>query len=163
MVVLHWGSAAMVVGLLVAGTVLAGLPDGDVGRLWPGRLHSAAGMVLGAVTLLRLVVRSRGPTLEPMVMPALHRRGVGVVHGLLYVGLLATTASGMFLAFSSGWSDFVQGGVDVPPLLAGLRARDVHALLRWPLLALVAAHVGGVLLQQLRRGDSLRRMLPFLR
>lgn len=163
MVVLHWLGAVMVVGLLAMGTVLAGLPDGDASRLWPGRLHSAGGMLLGGLMLLRLVVRLRGPKPAPLALPALHRRGLGAVHALLYVVVLAMAATGMGLAFSSGWSAFVQGDVATPPALAGLRARDVHAWLRWPLLGLVAAHVVGVLVQQVRKGDSLRRMLPFLR
>lgn len=163
MVVLHWLSAAMVVGLLVMGSVLADLPDGDVARLWPGRLHSAGGMVLGGVMLLRLVVRWRSPKPAPMDLPPLHRRGIGAVHALLYAGLLALTATGMGLAFSSGWAAFVQGDVATPPALAGLLARDVHTFLRWPLLALLVAHVGGVVVQQVRKGDSLRRMVPFLK
>lgn len=163
MMVLHWVSAAMVLGLVVMGSVLADLPDGDVARLWPGRLHSAAGMIIGAVTLLRLVVRWRSPRPAPLDLPPLHRRGIGAVHALLYAGLLAMTATGMGLAFSSGWSDFVQGTVATPPALAGLFARDLHAWLRWPLLALLAAHVIGVMVHQVRTGDGLRRMVPFLR
>jgi cytochrome b561 len=163
MVVLHWVGGAMVVGLLVMGTVVAGLPDGDAARLWPGRLHSAGGMVLGGLMVVRLVLKLKGPRPEPLALPPLHRTGVDAVHVLLYAGVLAMVASGMFLAFSSGWSDFVQGGAATPPKLAGLQARDAHELLKWPLLGLVAAHVGGVLVQQVRRGDSLRRMLPFLR
>jgi len=120
-------------------------------------------MVLGGVMLLRLLVRWRSPKPEPLELPPLHRRGIGAVHVLLYAGLLALTATGMGLAFSSGWSEFVQGDVATPPALAGLLARDVHTWLRWPVLALVAAHVVGVAVQQVRKGDSLRRMVPFLR
>lgn len=163
MVTLHWVGGAMVVGLLVMGSVVADLPDGDAARLWPGRLHSAGGMVLGGLMLVRLVLKLKGPRPEPLALPPLHRAGVDAVHGLLYAGVLAMVGSGMFLALSSGWSDFIQGSAATPPALAGLQARAAHELLKWPLLGLVAAHVGGVLLQQVRRGDSLRRMLPFLK
>ncbi len=160
---LHWLVAALLGGLVVVGFRLADLPDGDASRLWPGRLHSATGMVVGALMLARLVVRRRGPAPEPLPMPTLHRRGVGAVHGALYVTVLAMVVSGMAMALGSDWGAFVRGDLAVPPKLAGLWVREGHELVGFGVLGLVAAHVVGVLVQQVRKGGTLRRMVPFLR
>ena len=56
-----------------------------------------------------------------------------------------------------------RGALAAAPELESLASREVHEVLVFALLGLVALHVGGVVLQQVRRGGIARRMVPFLK
>lgn len=162
LIALHWLSAALLVGLVVAGFVMVDLPaDAPLRRLL-GRAHSLGGLTLGILTMVRFLVRMTGKSPAPLPLAPLHRKGVSFVHGLLYVALFGMGASGVGTALGSTWPSYVSGDSPVPDL-SGLLSRQVHGALVIGLLLLVGAHVVGVLVQQLRQGGALRRMLPFLR
>ncbi|MBK7578874.1 MAG: cytochrome b/b6 domain-containing protein [Myxococcales bacterium] len=161
--VLHWVSAALIVGLLGLGFVMTDLAAESGSRLMMSRLHTALGLTLMFLTVSRLVVRSRGGRPAPLPLAALHRRGVGVVHGLLYATVFALGASGAFTGARSAWPDYLRGSVSAAPKLEQLASRQVHEALVFVLLTLIVLHVGGVLVQEVRRGGVLRRMIPWLR
>lgn len=161
-ITLHWVSAALLVGLVVVGFVMVDLPADAPLRRVMGRMHSLGGLTLGVLTLVRFLVRMTGKSPAPVPLPALHRRGVSLVHGLLYVALFGMGASGMGTALGSTWPAYVSGDAVSAPVLEALLSRQVHGALIFGLLLLVGAHVVGVLVQQVRQGGALRRMLPFL-
>lgn len=160
-VLLHWLTAAFIVGLTAGGFIMSDLPPDSGLRLVISRLHTVSGFGLMFLTVVRLVVRSRSaPT--PLALPELHLRGVRVVHGLMYAATFALGASGVGMAAKSEWPSYVRGELSEAPDLAHLAPREVHEAAVFTLLLLVALHVGGVILQQVRHGRTLRRMLPFL-
>ncbi len=162
-VALHWLAAALIVGLATAGFVMADLPADSRGRLLLSRLHTLGGATLMLLTGARLVVRRRGPAVRPLPVSELHRQGVGVVHALLYMVTFAIGATGFATGARSAWSAYLRGQLAEAPALAALASREVHEVLVFALLGLLLLHVGGVMLQQVRRGGVLRRMVPFLK
>ncbi|MBE2248648.1 MAG: cytochrome b/b6 domain-containing protein [Myxococcus sp.] len=161
LIALHWLSAALLVGLVVVGFVMVDLPADTALRRGLGRAHSLTGVALGLLTLVRLVVRLRGPSPAPLPLAPLHRRGASFIQGLLYVGLFGMAATGVATAYRSNWHGYLEGA-EPSPVFDGLRSRQVHEGLVAGLLVLVGAHVIGALVQQLRKGGTLRRIWPSL-
>ena len=162
-VALHWFGAMLIVGLATAGFVMTDLPADSSVRLLLSRMHTLGGATLMAVTVARLLVRRRGPGVTPLPVSELHRRGVGVIHSLLYAVTFAIGASGFVTGARSAWPDYLRGQLTKTPALEALASRQAHEVLVFALLGLVLLHVGGVMLQQVRKGGVLRRMVPFLK
>lgn len=162
-IALHWLSAAFIAGLVVVGFVMTDLPPDAPQRRLMGLMHSVGGMLFVLLTIVRLVVRKRGTNPEPLPLPALHRKGVGAVHALIYGAIFVLGASGIATALGSTWRAYVWGDELAAPALGGMLSRQVHGVVVIAMLVLIGAHVGGVLLQQLKRGGVLRRMWPFPR
>lgn len=162
-VVLHWVSAGIVVAMASAGFVMSDLPADSGLRLLLSRSHTVFGVTLMALTVARLVARRRGTRPEPLPLGPLHRRFVGAVHGLIYVLVFGLGASGVVTALRTAWPSYVRGESALAPDLEHVASREVHEALVFGLLSLVALHVAGVLMQELRRGGALRRMIPFMR
>ena len=159
-VALHWVSAALIAGMGAAGFVMSDLPADSSSRLLLSRSHSLVGVALMAITALRLGVRRRGPTPDPLPLPPLHRRGIDAVHALIYVVIFALGASGLVTAARSAWPGYLRGAIGSAPDLEHVASREVHESLVFALIVLIALHVGGVIVQELRGGGALRRMLP---
>lgn len=160
---LHWLGAMLIMGLAAAGFVMTDLPADSSGRLLISRMHTLGGAALMLLTAARLLVRRRGPSVMPLPVSELHRRGVGVTHALLYAVLFAIGASGFVTGARSAWPDYLRGQLSEAPALEALASREAHEVLVFTLLGLVLLHVGGVMLQQVRQGGVLRRMIPFLK
>jgi cytochrome b561 len=160
-VVLHWLSAALILGLLAAGFVAANVAD-PATKAAILRLHAPTGIVVLGLTVLRLVWwlafdRRPAPVTD---MSPLQAKAARAVHGLLYVAVLVLAASGIALMALSGARPILMGEVqaalpdfwDYPP-------RYVHAAMAWLLTVLVMTHVAAALQHQLiRRDDVMRRM-----
>lgn len=159
-VALHWMTAALVAGLAAAGFVMSDLPADANLRQLLARSHTIFGILLMVLTVARLVVRWRGRSPAPLPLAPLHRRGVDVVHGLIYVVLFGLGASGVATAAGSAWPAYVSGELASAPALEQLASRKVHEVLVLTLLGLVGLHVAGVLIQQLRGVPVVARMLP---
>ena len=108
-VALHWLAAALIVGLATAGFVMTDLPADSSGRLLISRLHTLGGATLMLLTVARFVVRRRGPAVSPLPVSDLHRRGVGVIHALLYVVTFGIGATGFVTGARSAWPDYLRG------------------------------------------------------
>ena len=160
-VALHWFAAALIVGLAAAGFVMTDLPADSSGRRLISRMHTLGGATLMLLTVARLVVRRRGPAVTPLPVSELHRRGVGVIHALLYAVTFAIGTSGFLTGARSAWPDYLLGRLAKAPALGELLSREAHELLVFALLGLVMLHVGGVMVQQVRQGGVLGRMVPF--
>lgn len=161
-VALHWLAAALIVGLATAGFVMTDLPADSSVRLLISRMHTLGGATLMLLTVVRLVVRRRGPAVRPLPVSELHRKGVGAIHALLYAVTFSIGASGFVTGARSAWPDYLRGQLAEAPALEALASRQAHEALVFALLGLVLLHVGGVMLQQVRTGGVLRRMVPFL-
>lgn len=162
-VALHWLGAMLIIGLAAAGFVMTDLPPDSSGRLLISRMHTLGGATLMLLVAARLVVRRRGPAVTPLPVSELHRRGVGVIHALLYAVTFAIGASGFVTGARTAWPDYLQGKLTKAPALEALASRQAHEVLVFALLGLVLLHVGGVMVQQVRQGGVLRRMIPFLK
>jgi cytochrome b561 len=162
-VVLHWLAGGSILGLAVVGFVMSDLPPESTARLLLSRIHTLGGAALMLLTVARLVVRWRGPRVAPLQLGELHRKGVGATHAMLYVVTFAIGLSGVVTGALSAWPSYLRGELAEAPALEALASRELHEALVLALLGLIALHVGGVVLQQLRGGRVLRRMLPLLK
>jgi cytochrome b561 len=160
---LHWVAGLVILGLVGVGLVMTDLEPADPLRRNLGRVHSISGNVLALLTLARLALVRRGPRPAPMALSAAHQAGVTAVHVLLYALPLAVVATGLATGLRSDWHPYLKGDLPVPPDFSGLRSREVHEVLALSLAALAGVHVAGAVLSQLRGGQALRRIVPFLR
>lgn len=160
---LHWFAALLIIGLATVGFTMTDLPADSSGRLLLSRMHTIGGLTLMLITVARLIVRRRGGPIEPLPIPALHRRGIAVTHTLIYIVTFGLGLSGVITGLLSTWPDYIQGKLAAAPDLESVASREVHEVLVLALIVLIALHVGGAVLQQIRGGGVLRRMMPFLK
>ncbi len=158
--VLHWLSAALISMMIPLGFYMQGIKSQPL-ELSAFRLHVLLGVVVLAVTVLRLVWRwvddSPGPL--PDLSP-LHRRILGIVHALLYLVLAGLSISGLLLLLQSGLAAILLGlsSQPIPANLSEYLPRQAHAAEARVYIALLVAHLGGITVHQLTTGDVLSRM-----
>lgn len=160
-IALHWLGMLFLFGLAIAGFMLGDFPSDSASRLLLSRLHTAGGMSLMLLTAARFFIKQRSASIEPLPLSDFHRKGVQVVHGLLYALTFAIGLSGFLTGARSTWPDYLRGHLSSAPNLEAVTSRGIHEVLVFALFGLVALHVGGVLFQQLRQGGIIRRMQPF--
>ena len=157
---LHWLSAALISIMIPLGFCMQGIESQQL-ELFALRLHVLLGAVVLALTALRLIWRwmdeSPGPL--PGLSP-LHRRLVGAIHALLYLILGGLSISGLVLLMQSGLGGVLLGlsSDPIPANLSEYLPRQAHGVEARVYIALLAAHVCGVILHQLTRGEVLSRM-----
>lgn len=162
-IALHWLAALLILGMAGAGFVMTSLPVDSPLRHDMARLHTLTGAAVMLLTLARLFFRWRTPAPAPLPLGPLHQKFVRAVHALLYLVVLLLGFSGLSTAVRSAWPDYVLGPVPKAPDLSHLTSRHHHGYLAVAMLVLVGLHLGGALLQQLKGGDALRRMIPFMK
>jgi cytochrome b561 len=155
----HWTIAAL---------VLLNLWIGIVGGSMA--IHKAVGITVLALTLGRVAWRlgHRPPPL-PATVYGWQRGLAHAVHWSLYLLLLVMPLSGWLMVSGSATRRPLTwfGLFDIPYLPVGQTAggagHEVHEVVGWVMLALVALHVAGALYHQLVvRDRTLARMAPIL-
>lgn len=163
---LHWLVAVTVIGLAILGLWMTDLtyysPYYRSAPFW----HKSIGITLAAVLLLRLIWRRVNP--RPAHLAA-HKtweiRLASLVHGLLYLLLVAIVFSGYLISTATGQGIDVFGWFTLPALITGLpaqadRAGLVHYWLAIAVLVLAGVHALGALKHHfIDRDNTLRRML----
>lgn len=130
-------------------------------------LHKSIGLTVLALFFLRLLWRAidRRPPDEPA--PGWQRMAAHVVHGFLYLLIVAIPLSGWAFNSAHGYPLQYFKLFNLPALVEKNEAlsdalENVHIYLFWFLLVVLVAHVGGALKHHVvDRDDTLRRMLPF--
>lgn len=120
-ILLHWGIALTVFALLILGLWMVELnyysPWYKAAPFW----HKSIGITLAAVLIIRLIWRLGNPVPRS---PAGHRRWeIGLahlVHGLLYLLLLAIVVSGYLISTAKGQGISVFGWFELPALISDL-------------------------------------------
>jgi cytochrome b561 len=163
---IHWISAALVVGALGLGTYMVWFVDDPAARFDLTQTHKSIGVTVLALTLLRLCLRIRtaAPTPEP-IAPFLMRAATAT-HLVLYALLALLPLSGFLMASSTPVRipTRVFGLFDLPyplaPDLAMFRVfHAVHVAAAILLGGLVVLHVAAALVHALYwRDRTLRRM-----
>jgi len=163
---LHWFVVLLVIVQFVLAWTADEMPEESAQRLTLVARHVSFGFTVLALTLARILWRIANPTPAP---PAGARWETLVAHttlGLLYLLLLALPLTGWVM--SGGHGDAVAWfGAPLPALVhkgsaLGRPAHEVHEILGWVLLALIALHTLAALKHQfIARNDVLRRMRPW--
>jgi cytochrome b561 len=165
----HGVMLVMILGLLAVGLYMTDLePSPDKWQLYG--LHKAIGMIALALIVARILWRA---THQPPPALATHaqweRRLAGLVHGLLYFGMVAMPVSGYVMSSAGGHGISLFGLVDIPLLIqknqaVGMVARTVHEFAGYALMAAIALHVAGAVKHAIiDRDPTLGRMFRWLR
>jgi len=161
---LHWCITLAVLTLLASGFAAAGKADvaAEASIL---RLHLLVGMLVFAMTLLRLTfkVRESRAGNRPGPLPGAPRWQhllARVTHILLYAVPIGMAASGIALVALSGTGPLIFGGGALPDF-GDFAPRILHGIGARLMVLLVVLHVAAALYHQFIRGDGLlRRMWP---
>ena len=161
---LHWLLALMFTVALVGGAVvLVGIPNSDPMKEEALRQHFAGGVLLAALMLVRLIVRTR--TAHPpraSTGNVLLDRSAWLSHRLLYLLVFLQAASGLVMAAQTGLLSLRFGGhAALPSDFWAYPIRTAHFLFSRLLVAVIALHVLGALYHTLMLRDGLLRRMWF--
>lgn len=100
-IVYHWASAALVLGLWIAGQCIDFFPKGTP-RITVRSLHISVGVLLGALLLAPLAWRRGGGVKLPAADPGVSGRVAVGIHHLLYLLLCAAVVVGLACVWIRG-------------------------------------------------------------
>jgi cytochrome b561 len=164
-IVLHWLLAAMVLASVAVGWWMTGLPLSPR-RLVTYNLHKWTGVLILALTLVRLAWRWRHPPPPPLGAVAWQRRAAAASHAALYALCVAVPLVGWAYSSAAGFPVVLFGVWPLPDFVSADRAladaiKPWHGWLAWTLLALAGVHAAAAIKHHLVDRDGLlNRMLP---
>jgi cytochrome b561 len=169
---LHWTAVALVVVAWTLGILGDELPRGT-SRALGLYVHTTAGLLVVALTILRLLWRLVDPSpaaektpFDEWLFADWIGLGAKLAHFGLYLLLVAVPVAGIVLQFARGDSLPIFGIVEVTSPWARDRAfaegvKEVHELLAHGLLALAGLHAAAAMVHHwVFRDRTLVRMLP---
>jgi len=163
-IALHWLIALLIFVAFPLGVYMHELP------LSPDKLklysyHKWIGVSVFLLVAIRLGWRlTHTPPALPDGIAAWQRRASAVVHGLLYLLMIAIPLSGWLMSSAKGFQTVWFGVLPLPDLIGknrelGELLAEVHEALNFTLLALVILHVGAALKHHfVERQPFLQRM-----
>jgi cytochrome b561 len=163
-VVLHWLMALLIFAGFPLGLYMVDLP------LSPDKLklysyHKWIGVTVFLLVAIRLAWRATHmPPPLPDSVAAWQRRASALVHGLLYLMMIAIPLSGWLMSSAKGFQTVWFGVLPLPDLVEknrdlGELLTEVHKILNFTLLGLVVLHVGAALKHHfIERQPFLQRM-----
>lgn len=165
----HWLTVLLVFGLLVVGFLMADFIEDIGARFRLIQWHKSFGMLVLALSMLRLVWRACGPVpLLPTSLKPHEKVLAHLTHYGLYAVLFAMPIVGWLMVSAStrGIPTEVFGLFTLPKLIGPDKAlhdffEDLHEILAFVLIGLVALHAGAAFKHHFVLKDNiLRRMLP---
>jgi len=162
---LHWLTAALVIGLIPVGFVMANLGAGPL-QNFLFRLHESVGATLLLIVAGRLLHRLAFPPAPlPAEIPAFQRIAATTVHWGLYGLLIIQPIVGWIGTSAYRAPIQIFWLFELPPIAAENRAFsdqmfEVHEAIGIALTVLICAHAGAALYHHfIRRDGVLMRML----
>lgn len=158
-IILHWLMAVMIIGNLAGGFLHDFVPTEGGQRAAVMGLHKSFGLTIIALTLIRLGWRLANP---PPPLPAYFTGGERLLSKAAHLGFY-----GLMLALPlSGWVAADRNdrplaffGLPVPKFgvdkAMGSTANEMHELLGWAMLALLALHIIGIIKHKVMDRDNL--------
>ena len=164
-IALHWLLAAMILGALLMGLYMTGLPFSPA-RLKLYNWHKWAGMTILLLSAARLLWRlTHRPPAGPG-MTAWQQRGAQVAHTALYLLFFAVPLAGWAYSSAAGFPVVVYGVLPLPDFVDPDRSlaevlKSLHHWLAYALAATIGLHVAAAMKHQFIDHDGLmRRMWP---
>ncbi|MBZ0096114.1 MAG: cytochrome b [Sulfuricella sp.] len=164
---LHWLVAFLILAAFPLGLTMSALALSPL-KLKLISYHKWLGVTVLLLAAARLAWRAtHTPPPLPAAMPAWERYAAHGLHHLLYVLLFAIPLSGWLMSSAKGFQTVYLGVLPLPDLISKDKAlgdvlKEVHGMLNYGMLGLVAAHAGAALKHQfIDRDGILARMLPF--
>ena len=162
---LHWLIFALLTAQVLVGEIMPHIGRTTLNEGWVA-WHLWIGAVILFTIVLRLVWRALHPVSPAPELPQWQRRLSLAVHWALYALVLVNAVLGWAAASYRGWDVMLFGLIPLPALAAkgtswAHTAGDVHVVLVYVLLGLIALHVAGALYHHfVQRDGVLKRMLP---
>lgn len=159
---LHWGTAVLIGLMLLLGWGGEAVPE-DMEE-WLMSVHVSLGIAVLALAGLRIGWRLVNPS-RPRSGTAMESRVAHWVQWLLLALLLALPVSGWLIVSANGFAPGFFGLFSLPPLVGQSEwlhevGEEIHELLPWVLVGVLALHVAGALKHHLIDADgTLKRML----
>lgn len=158
-VVLHWLTALLVIGLLVFGAlVLEDMPNSNPAKVQILMFHMIGGMVVLVLMVARIGFRW-GTVAPPAASTgnALLDRAGGWAHLALYILVITMSVSGFAFSRMAGLPDIVFGGsgAPLPENFNAYWPRAVHGIAGTVLMGLILLHVAAAFWHQWVRKDGL--------
>lgn len=165
-IVLHWFMAPAIIGMFALGWWMRQLSYYDPWYRQGPELHKGIGILLLGLLLARLLWKwlNPSPVAEPGT-PRWQALAARAAHGTLYLLLFAIMCSGYLISTADGRPIDVFGWFSVPATIQGIAnqediAGEIHEVLAWTLMALVALHALAALKHHfIDRDATLRKML----
>jgi cytochrome b561 len=168
-ITLHWLIALLIFAAFPLGVYMHDLPLSPY-KLRLYSYHKWVGVTIFMLAAIRLFWRAaHRPPAMPENMPRWEKFAAHAVHYALYVLIFIIPVSGWLMSSAKGFQTVWFGVLPLPDLVGKDKAlgdllHEVHEVLNFLLLGLVAGHVGAALKHYfIERDDILARMLPFLR
>lgn len=166
-VVLHWLLALAIAGSFCVGVYMTSLPFSPH-RLKLYNWHKWAGVVILALSALRLLWRLAHRPPEDVPMPLWQQRTAHVAHLLLYILFFTVPLMGWAYSSAAGFPIVLFGVLPLPdfvPKDAALAEflKPWHGRLAWMLAAVVGLHVLGALKHHFIDRDGLIRRMAWSR
>ena len=158
LVFLHWLIALLVFAALAAGIFLKGLPNTPT-KLAPLDIHMGLGTLIMFLMIARLFTRYMTKRPAP-VDPGTRVLNIlaDIVHGLLYVAVIAMAIAGMGIASQAGLNT---PGASLPVDFFAFPARYGHKYIAIILMILISGHVGAWAYHQFIKKDNLISRMSF--
>ncbi len=163
---LHWLMALLMIGLIILGLYMVGLPI-SLQKLKYYGWHKEFGVLVLMLATVRLAWRFTNTTpLLPPQMPKWEQIAAHSMHYFFYIFMFALPITGWMLSSAAGLPVSFFGLFVLPDLiLANEQTRhlltEIHKWLAYGLIAAICGHVGAALQHHfINKDDILRRMLP---
>ncbi len=169
-IILHWLIALVIFFMIGLGLYMVELPKQS--ELPPGEesvrafyflLHKSMGLTVAMLIILRVVWRltHKAPPL-PDTVPKWQQRAAGVVHGAIYVLMLAMPVSGYLQSMFSKY-DTKFWGIVLPRIAEADKAAreqftEVHEILAFLLIGLIVIHIAAAIKHHLAGTGVSERM-----
>jgi cytochrome b561 len=166
---IHWVIAILVVMQVIIGFTFHDMPRGP-DRTFVFGWHKTWGALILVLSLVRLAVRLMNPPPPyPADQPAWKRFVAVWTHRLFYILMIALPLTGLIAVSDGARNGLVdlQLGLSIPAVPGisedvGEASGELHELLVWVTLGLLALHVAAALFNQfVDRGPVAGRMWPF--
>ena len=160
---LHWLMAALILALLVLGSVLVRIQP-NLSTLWLYGLHKTMGLTALSLAVIRLIWHRISPPPPPIGPPShWQNRAARATHLALYLLMLAIPLSGWIASSATGLDVVIFGQITLPPIAPTSEPLEnvgfaVHGILTKALMALLLAHIAGAVLRGLKGDGTLRRI-----
>ena len=170
---LHWVMAAMIITLIGVGIYMADLPKDTAEQKQYAfqfyGLHKSFGVVVLALIIVRLAwIRISPAPALPAVFNAKEQMVTKLVQAFLYILMILVPLSGYIMSNAGGYPINLFGLGELPALIGkskeiGGIAHEVHEIMGFAMLALIALHVAGAVKHRLKdkggESDILKRMV----
>ncbi len=160
---LHWSMAALILALLVLGTVLTSIKP-NLSTLWLYGLHKTLGLTTLSLAPIRLIWHRISPPPRALGPPNhWQNRAARATHRALYALMLAIPLSGWIASSATGLDVVIFGQITLPPITPTSEPLEnagfaIHGILTKLLMALLTLHIAGAVLRSLKGDGTLRRI-----